>query len=135
MNARKWAFLLVPVVLLLSTLACGFNVSTAAIKEAKLARDNESVQPTSSFSPADTFYCNVEVENAPDDTTLKAVWTAVDVPGQPANTPLDQTELKTGSGTVHFKLTNTNPWPAGKYKVDLYMNDKLNRSIEFQVAE
>lgn len=135
MNARKWAFLLVPVVLLLSTLACGFNVSTANIKDANLARDNNGTQPTSSFSPNDTFYCNVDLENAPDGTTVKAVWTAVNVQGQPANTPLDQTELKSGSGTVHFKLTNSNPWPAGKYKVDLYMNNKLDRSIDFQVAK
>lgn len=133
MNSRKWTLLLVAAVVLLVNAACGFSASTAKIKDAKMARDNEGTQPTSTFSASDTFFCNVELNNAPDDTTVKAVWTAVDVQGADANTPLDQTELKSGSGVLHFKLTNNNPWPAGKYKVDLYLNDKLDRSIDFQV--
>jgi hypothetical protein len=124
---------LVPFVILLVNLACSFNASTASIKSAEMARDNEGTQPTTTFSPQDTFYCNVELANAPDDTKVKAVWTAVQVDGTDPDTKIDETEITSGSGTLHFKLSNDNPWPTGKYKVDLYLNDKLAKTVEFQV--
>jgi hypothetical protein len=133
MRRNKLVLILVPVVILLINAACGFNVSTASIKNAQLARDNEGTQPTTTFAAGDTFFCNVDLSNAPDDTAVKAVWTAVQVEGTEPNLKLDESELKSGSSTLHFKLSNDNSWPAGKYKVDLYLNDKLDRTVEFQV--
>lgn len=134
MNGKKWMLILVPAIVMLVNLACGFSASTASIKAAKMARDNEGTQATVTFAPSDTtVYCNVDLANAPDDTKVKAVWTAVQVTGADPNTKIDETELTSGSGTLHFKLTNNGNWPAGKYKVDLYLNDKLDRTIEFQV--
>lgn len=133
MNTRKLSMLLVVGVLVLASLACEFSASTASIAEAQMARDEAGTQPTTTFAPEDTFYCNVELANAPDDTKVKAVWTAVAVEGADPNTPLDETELETGSGMVHFNLTNSSAWPAGQYKVDLYLNDELDQTIEFTV--
>ncbi len=133
MKSKKWFLFLIPILVLFINAACGFSASTASIKDAKMARDNEGTQPTTSFAAKDTFFCNVDLANAPDDTTVKAVWTAVQVSGTDPNTKIDETELKTGSGTLHFKLSNDNAWPSGKYKVDLYLNDKLDRTVEFQV--
>ena len=133
MKQRKWVLFLIPLALMLVNLACGFSVSTAKINSAAMARDSAGAQPTTVFAPEDTFYCNVDLANAPDDTKVKADWTAVSVEGADPNTKLDSTELQTGSGVLNFKLTNDNLWPAGKYKVDLYLNDKLDRTIEFEV--
>jgi hypothetical protein len=133
MNRKKFLLFLIPVVVMLVNLACGFSASTANIKDAKMARDNDGTQPTTRFSAKDTFYCNVELANAPDDTKVKAVWTAEQVDGAQPNTQIGQYETTTGSGTLHFKLTNDTAWPNGKYKVDLYLNDKLARTMEFQV--
>ena len=133
MNQRKLMISLVLAVLVLTSLACGFSVSTAKINGVQMARDEEGTSPTTTFAPEDTFYCNVDLQNAPDDTNVKAVWTAVEVEGEEPNLELDQAEVETGSGTVYFQLENSNAWPAGKYKVDLYLNDKLDRSVEFQV--
>lgn len=133
MNNKKWSFLLVLAVLLLASLACNFGASTANIKEAKMYRDSEGTQATTTFTPQDTFYCIVELANAPDDTKVKAVWTAVDVEGNEPNTPIDEAEMEYGSGTLTFDLTNNGPWPAGKYKVEIYLNDKLDRTLEFSV--
>jgi hypothetical protein len=71
--------------------------------------------------------------NAPDDTKVKAVWTAVSVEGADPNTLIDQTELTSGGGALTFNLSNAGPWPTGQYKVELYLNDKLDRTLEFQV--
>ena len=120
-------------ILILASLACSFNASTARIKDARMARDNEGAQPTTTFAPTDTFYCVAELANAPDDTRVKASWTAVEVDGEQPNTFIDQAELTSGSGALHFKLSNNGPWPAGKYKVELYLNDKLDKTLEFTV--
>lgn len=121
-------------VLALSILACSFSASTASIKTVTLARDPDGAQPTTTFAPEDDVYALVEAANAPDDTTYKAVWTAVNAEGVDPNFKIDEATLTAGSGTHQFSLTNDNLWPAGQYKVDIYMNDKLEKTVEFQVA-
>ncbi len=130
---KKWMLALVPIVLMLAVMACNFSASTANIKDATMAKDEAGTQPTTTFSPTDTFYCNVTLANAPSDTKVKASWTAVKAEGAQDNIPLDSSELTSGDGTLHFKLTNHGPWPAGQYKVDLYLNDKLDKTVTFQV--
>lgn len=133
MNKNISKMMLVLAVLSLIMLACEFSASTATIKDAQMAHDEEGTQPTSIFAPSDIFYVNVDLQNAPDGTLIKAVWTAVDVEGVDANMLIDETELKSGSNKLHFQLSNSQSWPTGKYKVDLYLNDKLERTVEFQV--
>lgn len=116
------------------TLACGFSFSTASVAEAYLAKDEQGTQRTTTFSPTDAFYLVGKLANAPDSTKLKAVWTAVavDYEGVEPNTQLGEFET-TGGGDFHFTLSNDNPWPTGKYKADLYLNDELNQTFEFTV--
>lgn len=130
---RKLTALTLVVFLIVTALACEFSASTANIKEATLARDYEGNQPTTTFAPEDDFYCVVELANAPDDTVVKAVWTAVAVEGYEPDLLIDDYEITTGSGTVHFSLEGGSPWPIGSYKVDLYLNDELNETLTFEV--
>ncbi|MBN1994272.1 MAG: hypothetical protein JW953_16360 [Anaerolineae bacterium] len=115
-------------------LACGFNVSTANISEAKMTKDADGQQATSVFAQDDAFYAVVKVANAPDDTKVKAIWIAVAADGVDPNFVIGEKELE-GGGTLTFSLSNAEDqlWPAGKYKVDLYLNDELDRSLEFNV--
>jgi hypothetical protein len=115
--------------------ACSASASTANISSAKMASDKEGKHPTKVFSPDETFYCIADLSNATDDTTVKAVWTAVDVEGVDPNTKIDDTKTTSGSGQLQFNLTNDGPWPVGKYKVDLFLNDKKEpaRTLEFKV--
>ena len=120
-------------VVLAAMLACGFSVSTANLEGATMARDYDGTQPTTIFGPNEVFYCVVELANAPDDTTVKASWTAVNAVGVDPNFFIDETELTSGSSTLHFELSNTSPWPPGAYKVDLYLNGELDRTLDFEV--
>ena len=134
MNVRR-AILLLLVVPLLLLAGCEFSASTANIANAILARDEAATEPTTVFSPTDTFYLIVELANAPDDTTVRAVWYAVDVGDvAPANTLIDEATLTSGSGTLTFDLVSDTQWPPGTYRVELYLNDELNQTIEFSVA-
>jgi len=49
------------------------------------------------------------------------------------NLTINETEINTGSGLVHFQLSNDNLWPLGKYKVEIYLNGKLAKTLEFEV--
>jgi hypothetical protein len=133
MNRHRLQIGLAMALVMLTILACGFNVSTANIKDANTARDYDGTQLTTVFAPDETFYCIATLANAPDDTTVKAAWTAVEAEGVEPNFFIDEAELTSGSNTLHFELSNDNLWPKGKYKVDLYLNGKLERTLEFEV--
>jgi hypothetical protein len=124
---------LVGFALLLAVLACSFNASTANIQSAKMARDYDGTDPTMVFDQDDTFYCIVDLANAPDGTVVKASWVAAEVEGVDPDTFIDEAELSTGSGSVHFDLSKNGLWPVGKYKVDIFLNDQLERTLEFTV--
>jgi hypothetical protein len=122
MRKRNFYIGLAITTLVLATLACGFNVSTAKIASAALAADKSGAPATTTFSQDQSvIYLIVELANAPDDTKVKA------------NYLLDQSELTSGSGTLTFTLTNNQLWPTGKYKADLYLNDQLDRTLEYEV--
>lgn len=130
---RHRPLFLVIALLLLSALACDLSFSTANISEATLARDAAGAEPTTVFNQDDVFYLLVDLVNAPDDTTVRAAWTAVEVEGEEPDLFIDETELTTGDGRITFDLSNDSLWPVGTYKVDLYLNDELDRTLEFQV--
>lgn len=114
--------------------ACEFSASTANIRSATLARDEAGTQPTSTFEPTETFYLIVDLANAPDDTTVKTVWYAVAVGSAAApNTLIDQAELASGSGTLTFNLAPAGQWAPGTYKVEIYLNDELNQTLDITV--
>jgi hypothetical protein len=122
-------------ILVLVTLACGFNVSTANIGEAILARDADAADPTTIFAQDETIYAVIELANAPDDTNIRAVWIAVEADNTDPDFLIDQVELTSGSGQINFSLTNDRLWPVGRYKVDLYLNDTFDRTLDFEVGD
>jgi len=130
---KKFQFGIVLTVFVISTMACGFSFSTANFDSATMARDAEGNRPTSTFSPQDTFYAVIDLQNAPDDTTVRAEWAAVDVEGEEENTVIDSAEITTGSDQLHFTLENNAPWPSGSYQVELYIDGELEQSLEFEV--
>ena len=131
---RRLGFMAAMTILALMTvgvMACNF--STANIKDAIMARDYDGTDPTTVFAQDETFYCVVDLANAPDDTTVKASWVAIDAEGAEPNTFIDEAELTTGSNSLHFELSNSGLWPVGTYKVDLYLNEELDQTLEFEV--
>ena len=122
-------------ILLVALAAAGCSFSTANIADATMAKDADGKQPTTVFAPTDTLYCVVRLENAPEGTKVKSVWTCVSAPGV-SNHEIESAELVPDSidATMNFKLENDQPWPAGKYKVDLYLDGERDRTIEFSVA-
>ena len=134
MYKNKFQILLAIMVLMVSVLACNASYSSAKITDAYMTANSDGSGKTSVFSGDQTFYCIVIVANAPEDTSLKAVWTAVNVAEVDPGLVLDEVEITTnGQNEFTFNLQNDMLWPMGTYKVDVYMNDKLEQTLEFQV--
>src|SRR5881296_3705838 len=113
---RRLALLILLCTLAVSVSACEFSASTASITSADLARgyaDGKATDTTTTFAPSDTtLHYVVTLGNAPDDTKVKAVWTAVDAgDGQLKNQKLDETVLQSGSAVLNFTLGSKQAWP------------------------
>jgi hypothetical protein len=121
----------------LALTGCQASFTTANISDATLATDEAGQNETSTFAPDDTFYYVVDLANAPDDTSVQAVWTAIEAKGASANSVIDEATITHGDGNIVFDLTNNGPWPVGSYKVDVFIDQAKDpaSSAEFEVAE
>ena len=133
MKQNKLRVLFAVLALVLATLACEFNASTANISDAYTARDNQGADRTTVFAQDDIFYAIVQVANAPEDTVVKVVWYAVSTQDFEPNLLLDQVETTTSDASIPFKLSNEFLWSIGTYKVEIYLNGTLDRTLNFEV--
>jgi hypothetical protein len=96
-----------------------------------------TVEKATFASSTRVFYARFALADVPPNTTLRAVWTAENVAGQTPETRVDQTELRAGglqsAGTFSLKR-DAGEWPPGVYRVDLYIGDRLDRTVRFAVA-
>ena len=103
-----------------------------------MARDDGTGKPgdeAESFSPADhTVHVMVELNHAAEGTMVNFDWIAVDA-GDMENNSLKKLDYTTKAleNKVHANLTLPRDWPEGDYKVDVYLNGKLARSIAYKI--
>lgn len=129
--------LLAALVLVFSSLACAMQAPETSLENPRMAFDQNGEQVTSTYSPTDVFYAVAELNNAPQDTVVKAVWSAVYLPGveEEANIPEQTIDIaeEQFTGTIYFQLSNDLDWPAGLYRVEMYLNNTPAHSLEFSV--
>ena len=97
MKLHKLSIVIVLLATVLPALACGGTISTARITESWMATDIEGNNRTTVFTPDADFYAFVNLQNAPDDTQLKAVWTAVNAADTEPNLVINETEFTSGT--------------------------------------
>ena len=132
MNKRFLMIGLAIGMLVLASLACDASVSTAAISSVTLTADTTTGVATTTFTPDQTFYVTVVLANAPDTTKVKAVWYTVDDAG--TATKIAEKEIVGSGSPINFNASNNaGPWPVGKYRVEIYLNDAVNKTIDFSV--
>ena len=111
------------IVLLLASLACSVGNTTPSATNFYMATDEAGTNKTTNFSPNDDFYVFFDVANIEPGTNFQSRWYAVNVEGQDPNTPFQTIDYtyEEGIGNIYFQLTNDQGWPAGSYKVEVYM--------------
>lgn len=115
--------------------ACQFKFSTANIGTVTLStdyRDGKAVDPTERFSPQNhTFHAVVKVHNAPAGTVVGANWTVLDDGEEVVYAK--EIVLDGNQDFVHFNLSNKQDWESGTYHVEITLDGKAQRTIDFQV--
>jgi hypothetical protein len=112
--------------------------SGVAIEEIHMAKDNGNGAPgdeTSSFAPSDhTIHCVTKLSKPKSGTAMRFAWWIVDAGGS-KNEKFKDIEYSTRGmeNIVHGHLTLPKEWPAGKYKVQVYVNGDLDRTVFFSV--
>ena len=136
MKSNKFLpFFLLAIILMLSALACNFSASTANITNAHMSTDESDSTQTTVYSPnTATFYCFYDLNNAPEDTVVRGVWTLVAAEGFESNSEIDSAEITGSDDSYYFSLDRAaDEWPVGQYKIDLYINGNLVETVNFEV--
>jgi hypothetical protein len=107
------------------------------VETIEMAKDKggEPGESTTSYEPGDrTVHCVAHLNKAKAGTEIKFVWKAVDVTGVKAGeiTTVDYT-TKSFENKVHAHLTKPADWPSGSYKVEVYINGALDKTVSYTV--
>ena len=107
------------------------------VETIKMARDNngKAGEPTTTFAPDDhTVHATVTLNKAKSGTQLKFVWIAADVEGE-TNKELKSLDYTTKSfeNIVNGHLTWPQDWPKGSYRVEVYVNGVLDKTINYTI--
>jgi hypothetical protein len=114
------------------------------IEKVTLVKDTgKDFQPVKKFKPTDTFGVLVQLSEALEGTEVKGVWTVVDAGELHDKKILEKSVEFTAEAIknaknpsrVDFTLTHDDPYPAGDYKFDVYLNGQLTDTVEFAIEE
>jgi hypothetical protein len=107
------------------------------VETIEMAKDKggEPGESTTSYEPGDrTVHCVAHLNKAKAGTEIKFVWKAVAVTGIQTGeiTTVDYT-TKSFENKVHAHLTKPADWPTGSYKVEVYINGALDKTVSYTV--
>lgn len=111
---------------------------TGPIEEVYLAKDDgegKAGEQVTQFSTTDVpIYC-VVLLNSDAQAVVKMTFVAVNVTGVRAETKVVTATYTTkeGQNRVNFTGRPDGRWMPGKYRVDLFVNGKLVRNLEFDI--
>jgi hypothetical protein len=92
--------------------------------------DKSISDSTDNFKPNDTIYASVLTEGTASTATLRVKWTFED--GQTVDEST-RTIAPSGRERTEFHISKPNGWPAGKYKVEVFLNDQSSGTKNFDV--
>ena len=115
----------------------GSGSGGTAIKEIHMAKDNNGAPgtETDSFEAGDpTVHCVATLAEAKSGTQMKFSWWIVDAGGS-KDEKIKDIDYTTGAleNVIHGHLTLPKDWPVGKYKVELYVNGALDKTVSYSV--
>ncbi len=92
--------------------------------------DKKISAPTTMFKPSDKIIVSIGTDGTASNVEVAARLTYQD--GQTAG---EQKQMlnTTGAETTNIEFSNSNPWPAGKYKAEVALNGTPAQTTEFEV--
>ena len=92
--------------------------------------DKAITDRTETFQPNDTIYASVATEGSASSATLRARWTFED--GQVVD-EATRTIASNNRERTEFHISKPNGWPAGKYKLEVFLDDRSVETKNFEV--
>jgi hypothetical protein len=83
--------------------------------------DKAITDRTENFRPTDTIYASVATDGSAPTATLRVKWTFED--SQTVNEST-RTIAPQNRERTEFHISKPDGWPAGKYKVEVFLNDQ-----------
>ncbi len=129
LRAGRWCVVLAALTTVLS--ACGVMGGGSSIDDIILTTGVDAdycpLDEVTAFSSQNPFYCSLKVSNLQPGSTVTSRWYFAEQLIEEINY-----EVRTGgSGCVGFELSSPNPWPRGQYRVDVYLDARLERMATF----
>ena len=118
--------------------AQGDQAPAPAVEELYLAKDDgngKAGDQVSEFSTSDVpIYCIVLLDAA-GKVTVKMNFVAVSVAGVKADTKVVTASYTTkdGQNRVNFSGRPEGKWTPGKYRVDIFLDGKIAKTVEFEI--
>jgi hypothetical protein len=135
-NRKIYPILLALVVVLAASLACNaLAPATPGVSNIYMAKDKDGKEKTNVFAPTDDFFVLFDVSGVDAGAKFQSRWYALDVEGQDPNTAFQTIDYdyQEGISNIYFQLTNSDGWPTGNFKVEIYMNDAKVGEQQFSV--
>lgn len=137
-NKKIYPILFGLITVLTASLACNALApapATPGVSNIYMATDKDGTNRTNVFSPTDDFYVLFDVSGVDVGTKFQSRWYALEIEGQDPNTPIQTIDYtyEANISNIYFQLTNSDGWPAGNYKVEIYMNDAKVGEQQFSV--
>ena len=110
------------------------GTTTVKVTDVALGRaiggDKAISDSTDKFRPNDTIYASVTTDGSAPSATLRARWTFED--GQAVDES-SRTIAPNNRERTEFHISKPNGWPAGKYKLEVFLNDQSVETKTFEV--
>ncbi len=103
---------------------------TAVYLGTSVGADQKVTTSSTTFGTKDVIYAAIDTQNAAKDVFLNAKWTYQD--GQVVHEEGTQISPE-GNATTNFKLASSTPWPTGKYKVEVSVNNTPAKTVDFEI--
>jgi len=135
-NSRNPAIVLVLVIIFV-ILSCNALSGQPTVSNIRMATDETGKTTTTSYTPGDSFFVFADLSGLKPGSVVEAKWYAVDAVGVDANSEINTSDYtyQPGISFVYFKLTTNDgsDWPAGSYKVEIYLDGTLVGEKTFTV--
>ena len=95
-----------------------------------LGGDKTVTDRTDTFKPNDTIYASVATEGSASSAIIRAKWSFED--GQLVDEST-RTIAPNNKERTEFHISKPDGWPAGKYKLEVFLNDQSAETKNFDV--
>ena len=111
------------------------TTGASAVSNFFMATDEAGTNVTNVFAPTDEFYVFFDVSGVESGTNFQSRWYALDIEGEDPDVPFQTVDYsyEEGIGNIYFHLTNSDGWPVGNYKVEIFMDGTEVGEQEFSV--